>query len=164
MPFAKKLVENIRKRILLWNGTHGENVHAKLGFAGKAHSQEARRPAHKKDQATRSWGQLWGHLAGRDLQLFIHINNLQTLFGSALRRGLVPIGLKLGGVSSAFVLEQMVPANLLATISSDAARDAFPRPGDVETPVLHSPAGLAVETLTKKPSSSSLAAGGGLRR
>lgn len=102
MPFAKKLVENIRKRILLWNGTHGENVHAKLGFAGKAHSQEARRPAHKKDQATRSWGQLWGHLAGRDLQLFIHINNLQTLFGSALRRGLVPIGLKLGGVSSAF--------------------------------------------------------------
>jgi hypothetical protein len=30
------------------------------------------------------WGQLWGHLAGRDLQLIININHLLELFDSRL--------------------------------------------------------------------------------
>jgi hypothetical protein len=34
-----------------------------------------------------SWGQLWGHLASRGVQLFITINHLQGLFGSALPEG-----------------------------------------------------------------------------
>jgi hypothetical protein len=34
--------------------------------------------------AVASWGQLWGHVAGRDLQLIFNINHLQALFGSRL--------------------------------------------------------------------------------
>jgi hypothetical protein len=60
------------------------------GSPGTAFSRgtETRR---QKDQAPRSWGQHWGHLAGRVSQLFININHLQGLFGSALRDGCIDL-------------------------------------------------------------------------
>jgi hypothetical protein len=37
----------------------------------------------RKGSTLSRWGQHWGHLAGRSSQLFININRLQALFGSA---------------------------------------------------------------------------------